>query len=134
MSSVVINFPDCAELGTSDKTVGNGDEPDTITITTEGCPAPLPGPPPILGTGEIIAIVLVSLALIAGVVIVRYQAHENKPAKLQARNEARKVELEAQNQRRKIELDGQVRKIEASRRQTCGTCGDVYDPALEAEK
>lgn len=117
MSSIIVNFPDCAELGTNDKTTGNGDEHDTITITTEGCPTAPPGPPPIFGTGEIIAMVLVALVFIAAVALVRFKAHEQKPAKLQARNEARK-----------IELDAEIRRIEASRPERCGTCGDVYTP------
>lgn len=117
MSSIIVNFPDCAELGTNDKTSGNGDEHDTITIATEGCPAALPGPPPTFAGSEIFASVLIALALIAGVTVVRYKAHQQKPAKLQARNAARK-----------IELDAEIAKIQASRRQQCGTCGSIYVP------
>lgn len=109
VSSVIINFPDCATLGSHDEE-GTTDQGDTITVFTEGCPAAVPGPPPLIGTGEIVAMVLVALALIGGTAVVRFRAHERKEAERQAY-------LAAQ-----VEL--------AKAHKSCDTCGDKYEPEL----
>lgn len=108
VSQIIVNIPDCA--------TGSHDDHDVITINTENCPAALPGPPPLIGAGEILATVLVSLAVIVGTVVVRYKAHELKPAKLEQRRLARKQEI-----------DGQVALAQTHKQ--CPTCGDKYEPA-----
>lgn len=117
MSSLVINFPDCATLGSHDEK-GGTDQGDTITVFTEGCPTPAPSPPSPFGTGELIAVVGVSLALIIGVVVTRVVAHDNKP---KLAEEARLA--------REAEINGQIEMAQA--RKVCPTCMDAYEPELK---
>lgn len=116
MSTLVIDFPDCSELGSKEAEGRDGNH-DTITVTTGGCPQPgPPGPPPLIpwwgfGLGFV---VLITAVVTVG--FVRYRAHEMKPEKLEQKRLARKQELDA-----KIALKAKK----------CGLCGTVYDPEEE---
>jgi hypothetical protein len=109
VSSIVINFPDCAELGSREPRTDAG-EHDTITIFTEGCPATIMPPPPLIGWWVWLLGALLVAALIVSTAIVRFRAHERKEAE-------RGAVVAAQ-----VEL--------AKQHKTCDTCGDRYVPEV----
>jgi hypothetical protein len=93
MSSLIINFPDCAEVASnSSRDSGEG----TITVTADQCQPPDTVIPPMFGSWEIAAFIIVGLAVAIGFTFVRYQAHEMKPKRLEQKRLAEKDKLDAQ--------------------------------------
>ena len=109
---MTINIPDCA--------TASNDSNDVINITTEHCPVQPPGPAPVIGTFSVVIIGIVLAVFFVATAIVRYRAHELKPERLKAKNEAKQ-----------IELDAEVKM--AALRKTCSTCGADYTPTLETK-
>lgn len=95
----------------------------TVEIDIPDCPLAPSGPPsPFDGTLIGFGLFLAALSLVAiciAVGMIRYRAHELKPQR-----------LEAENKRRQIELNAQVEM--AKYRQTCVTCGTIYEPKVKA--
>lgn len=110
MSSVVVNFPGCAKLDSSDDGGRSGDA-HTLTVNTSQCGPPTPTPWTENGW-IIIPSGLLLLAAIVTVGIVRFNAHENKDGTRRAEAEAR------------------VKIAQAHKR--CDTCGTEYTPTLES--
>lgn len=118
MSQIIVNIPECATY--ADNSTRDSQQSNTITVDTSNCPAPPPNPAPMIDTWGIIIIAAVAVVLFVSTAIVRYRAHELKPQRIEAQNNARKIELDAEVQM-------------AALRKRCGTCGDVYEPELEKQ-
>jgi hypothetical protein len=123
MSSLIIDFPDCADLGSHDPGRANGDAPqDTITVFTENCPAAvINNPQPLISSWMLLLSLAVVLATVVATSIVRYKSHEMKPRRLEQQRLAEKNRLDAQVAMAKV-------------RKNCPTCGDVYEPKLKEDQ
>lgn len=103
MSSIVVNFPDCATLGSSDPGGRDPHQQDTITVYTENCPAQGDTyTQTMFSTWQFVLMAVIMLAMVVATGMVRYRRHE----RLQAERIA--------------ELN--VKHI------ACPTCGDRYAP------
>lgn len=112
MSTIQINIPDCA---VSDNNGRLDSANQTIVVDTSSCPVQPPGPQPMIDGGWVIVAGVIAAIFIVATAFVRFCAHENKPLKMRAQNDARKNEL-----------DAQIKMATAPKCQVCG-----HKPVLE---
>lgn len=104
MSSIIIDLPDCGELGTREN---DGPNSDTITVQTDHCSPIIEGPPPLVPWWAWTLGAVILLAAIVATGMVRYRRHEQIQAVRQA------------------EIEADVEKANA-RHTSCPTCGTRY--------